>query len=234
MKILMIFAHPDDETFGLGGTTIKLTKQGHTVNLITATRGEAGLPGTPPITTMDKLPKVREEELKKAAKITGIKKIYFLNEIDATLHKIKTEKLVKKILPIINSEKPDVVITFDSTGASNHPDHKAISKAATRAFYTYAKSARKHVKLYHTAIPRSNLKKLENTNLEYKAFGKVQGTNDDLITTKINIKKEFPIKVKAMREHKTQNKDWERIIRRKFAIDMDHEYLRLIYENDLS
>ena len=229
----MIFAHPDDETFGLGGTTIKLTKIGHTVNLITATKGEAGLPGTPPITTMDKLPIVREQELKNSAKITGIKKIYFLGEIDGTLHKIKTENLVKKILPILKKENPDIIITFDSTGGSNHPDHKAIGKAATAAYLKYCTKSKKHIKLYHTAIPQSNLEKLAKLGLEYKEFGKMEGTPDDLITTKTDIRDVFKQKTRAMKMHKTQNKDWQRILGRKTAIDLNYEYLRLIYEHNL-
>ena len=75
MKVLMVFAHPDDETFSLGGTTKKLTREGHKIILITATKGEAGMLGDPPITTRENLGKVREKELKRAAKITGIKKI---------------------------------------------------------------------------------------------------------------------------------------------------------------
>jgi len=55
MKFLFVFAHPDDETFSSGGTIAKLTKNKHQVILATATKGEAGEPGNPPITTRDKV-----------------------------------------------------------------------------------------------------------------------------------------------------------------------------------
>jgi len=234
MKTLFVFAHPDDETFSSGGTILKLTEKKNIVNLICATKGEAGEPGNPPITDKKYLGKIREKELKNAAKILGISKIHFLGLIDGTLHKIKSEKLVKLILPIIKKENPDVVITFDSTGASNHPDHIAISKAATTAFKAYISTSKKEVKLYHTAIPKSNLKKLEKAGMSYNAFGQMKGVDDEIITTKINIKHEFNKKIKALKQHKTQHQDWERFLKRNLAIDLNNEYFTLIQENNIS
>lgn len=233
MKVLMIFAHPDDETFGLGGLTKKLTRNGNKVVLITATKGEKGMIGYPPITTQENLGKVREKELKRASKITGIKKIYFLGYIDGTLENISKKELAEKIYNLIIKEKPDIVITFDETGISNHPDHKTISFTATQAFYAYMNNSKKHVKLYHTAFPKSNIKKLAGSSEEYKAFGKMKGTPDELITTKIDISQEFKFKERAMMEHKTQKKDWERILKRGKIINHNTEYLRLIAENNI-
>ncbi len=233
MKTLLIFAHPDDETFSSGGTIAKLTSKGNVVNLITATKGEAGQVGDPPVTDRKHIAKVREQELRNAAKILGISKIHFLGLIDGTLHKVKTEAIVKKVLPILKQEKPDVIITFDSTGASNHPDHIAMSKAATIAFNRYAVSVKKHIRLYHTAIPLSNLKKLEKTGMSYNAFGKMKGVSDELITTKSDISKQFRKKVKALKQHRTQHKDWERFLKREFAVDLNKEYFTLISENEI-
>lgn len=234
MKVLMVFAHPDDETFGLGGTTKKLTRAGHKVILITATKGESGMLGSPPITTQENLGIVREKELKRAAKITGINKIYFLGYLDGKLEKISKKELSLKIFEIIIKEKPDIVITFDKTGISNHPDHIAISETTTLAFDEYMKNTKKHISLYHTAFPQSIIKKIANSSVEYKAFGKMKGTPDELITTKIDISNEIKYKQRAMMEHKTQRKDWERILKRNKEIDSNFEYLRLISENDIS
>lgn len=233
MKTLFIFAHPDDETFSSGGTILKLTSNKNIVNLICATKGEAGEPGNPPITDKKNIGKVREQELRRAAKILGISKIHFLGLIDGTLHKINAEKLTKLILPIIKKENPDIVVTFDSTGASNHPDHIAISIAATKAFEKFSKLTKKHVRLYHTAIPKSNLTKLEKAGLSYNAFGKVKGVEDETITTKVNINKQFNKKVKALKQHKTQHQDWERFLKRDFVVDLKNEYFTLIKENDI-
>lgn len=231
MKILFIFAHPDDETFSSGGTIAKLTQSGHMVKLITATRGEVGEVGEPPVTTKDKLGKTREKELKNAAKVLGISRVFFLNFIDGTLHTLKEKELIKAIAPIVKKEKPDVIITFDKTGASNHPDHIAISKAATSVYKDYAKNQTKNVKLYHTASPKSYLKKYKEMGLTYTAFGKQKGTPDERITTRVKIN--FAIKDKALRHHKSQHKDWERFLKRKKVVDLNLEFFQLIDEKGL-
>ena len=233
MRFLFVFAHPDDETFSSGGTIAKLTSAKHKVKLITATRGEVGQPGTPPITTMEELPKVREQELRRAAKILGISEIFFLGFIDGKLRYARNENLENKILSIFKKEKPDVIVTFDKTGASNHPDHKAIGRAATNAFFKYKDLVNKHVKLYHTAMPRSFVKQFEKQGLDYSAFGKILGTADKDITTLVNIEKALNIKIKALKEHKTQNHDWERFLKRIEKSQFNYEFFKLIHEKEI-
>lgn len=231
MKALFVFAHPDDETFASGGTIVKLKSQGADVLLVTATRGEAGELGNPALTTTEKLGEVREEELRKAATHLGIDDVQFLGYIDGTLHEANFLKLTKQIGDILTKTTPDIVVTFDETGVSNHKDHIAISKATTQAFFEYMKNADKHVRLYHTAIPQSNLEKFQKNGLLHEPFGKMRGTPDEDITTKIYIKPFFDIKIRALKEHKTQHQDWERFLKRQFIADLDHEFFVLIAEN---
>ncbi len=233
MKLLLVFAHPDDETFSSGGTIAKLTSEKHTVKLITATRGEAGLPGTPPITTVDKLPGVREQELRRAAKILGISEIFFLGYIDGKLRYARNKELENKIFGIFKKEKPDVVITFDKTGGSNHPDHKAIGRAATNVYLKYKDTVKKHTRLYHTAMPRTSVKRFEKQGLDYNAFGKVRGTADKNITTFVDIEKTMDKKIKALKEHKTQNKDWERFLKRIDKNQFKYESFQLMAEKEI-
>jgi len=189
MKVIFVFAHPDDESFSSGGTIAKLKKEGNTVKLITATKGEGG--ETNGICKKEDLGKTREKELRNAAKILGIDQIFFLGFKDGTLINIPKNKLKNKILKILKIEKPDIVITFDKNGGSNHPDHKAISETATYAFMEFAKSSKKRVCLYHTAIPQSYLAKYIKSGLEYKVFGEMIGTPDERITTVIDIKNAY-------------------------------------------
>lgn len=233
MKFMFVFAHPDDETFSSGGTIAKLVLNNHKVNLITATKGEAGEPGNPPITTREKLGEVREKELRRAAKILGISNIFFLGFIDGKVRYVKTKKLQGKILSILKKENPDVVITFDKGGGSNHPDHKAVSKATTAIFKEYKNISKKHVRLYHTAMPRSFIKKFEEKGIGYRAFGKIRGVKDSDITTIINIEKTLNLKIKALKEHKTQHQDWERWLKRTDIVDLNKEYFQLIDENEI-
>ncbi len=234
MKFLFVFAHPDDETFSSGGTIAKLTQNKHQVILITATKGEAGELGNPPITTRDKIAQVREQELRRSTKILGVSDIHFLGLVDGTLRYIKNTNIENKILKIIKEEKPDVVITFDKDGGSNHPDHKAISRATTKVFKDYKNLTKKHVRLYHTAMPRSFIKEFEKKGLGYNAFGKVKGVKDNEITSIININDTLQTKIKALKEHKTQHQDWERFLQRIKDIKVSNEFFKLIDENYLA
>lgn len=233
MKAIFSFAHPDDETFSSGGTIAKLVRAGHTVKLICATRGEAGQVGEPPICKKEDLAKVRTKELENAAGILGISEIIFLGLIDGTLHKIVPSQIEKAVLQILQKEQPDMVITFNKTGGSNHPDHKAIGKATTKVFTKYLESVKKHVKLYHTGMPKSYVRIFEKKGLSYNAFGKVKGVSDKELTTRVNISDTFDIKVKALKCHETQAKDWERFLKRTEQIDMKQEFFQLILENSL-
>lgn len=231
MKLLMVFAHPDDETFSSSGTVSLLTRRGWTAKLICATRGEKGMLGDPPLVTPKKLGKVRELELRQAAKIVGISKIYFLGFIDGTLRRVDQKKLLEKISPIMIKEKPDVVLTFDKNGISNHPDHIAISKVTTSAFYSYMAKAKKKIRLYHVCLPKSILKKYEQSGFRYDSFGGMKGLPDEEVTTIVDIEKVFKLKEKAMKRHQTQRKDWERILARTAVIEGKCEYFKLIAEN---
>lgn len=231
MKYLFIFAHPDDETFTSGGTIAKLTKSGNIVKVISATKGEAGDLGDPPVSSRDKLGEIRVKEQLAAAKILGVNEVFFLNLPDGTLAKLRNEELVISILSIIKKEIPDTVVTFDKNGVSNHPDHIAISKAATVAYHQYSKTQLKKTKLYHTATPKSYLEIYEQKNLTYSAFGKQRGLPDHMITTKVRI--DFEIKDKASRKYKSQHKDWERFLKRKKVVDLNFEFFLLIHEKDI-
>ncbi|MCL5438950.1 MAG: PIG-L family deacetylase [Patescibacteria group bacterium] len=233
MKVIFVFAHPDDESFSSGGAIAYLTNRGVSVKLITATKGEAGQVGNPPLTTKEKLGKIREKELRNAAKILGISKIYFLGLIDGTLHKIDSKTIAKKVLEIFKKEKPDAVITFNEEGGSKHPDHIQMHKSTTIAFFEYQKISDKHVRLYYTVTPKSLIEQFNKSGLSYNVFGKVEGTDDKLITTTVNIKNTINIKIKALKCHKTQHKDWERFLKRINLLKFRHEYFRLVSENNI-
>ncbi len=233
MKVVFIFAHPDDETFSSAGTIIKLRKKGVEVVLITATRGEAGQLGDPPVTTQENLGKIREQELRNAAKITGIQNIYFLDFIDGTLVNQSDAKLLSKIWPIVKKEAPDVIVTFNAEGGSRHPDHMKIHTVATHVFEKYLKVTKKHVRLYYTGMSRSMVKKLEEMGMAYTAFGKIEGTPDEQITTIVDIKDVYTTKIKALRCHVTQRKDWERFLKGAQIMDRKKEYFTLASENML-
>lgn len=233
MKVLFIYAHPDDETFATGGTIAKLVRNGHSVNVITATTGQAGQTGEYGQITPEELAEIRIEEQEEAAKILGIEETHHLGFYDGRLINKSPNELARLLVPLIEERQPDIVVTFEKNGVSNHPDHKQMSLAATEAFKEYMKYAKKHVRLYHLAVPKSYLKAYEKAGLTMKAFGMPKGTPDKDITTIIDISDVFEIKDKAARAHKSQAEDWERSVKRRNVVDLKKEFFELIAENNL-
>ena len=231
MKIIFVFAHPDDESFSSGGTIALLKKNHATIKLITATKGEGGQ--TNGICKKEELGSIREKELKRAARVLGIDEIFFLGFKDGTLINIPKDKLIQEILKILKIEKPDIVVTFDKNGGSNHPDHKTISEAGTKAFMQFSKLSKKRVALYHTAIPKSYLAKYKKSGLEYRVFGEMIGTPDQDITTVVDIKNTFSKKIRALMCHKTQKKDVDRYLKRAKFVDLKKEYFKLVSESSM-
>jgi LmbE family N-acetylglucosaminyl deacetylase len=143
--LLTIFAHPDDEAFGCGGTMAKYAAEGARVVLVCATRGEEGEISSPELATPENLGEVRERELRCAADALGIADVVFLDyrdsgmagtpENDNPLAFVQqpADLVVQQITRIIRAERPDAIVTFEPFGGYGHPDHRAIHHHATAA-----------------------------------------------------------------------------------------------------
>lgn len=234
MKILLSYAHPDDETFSVAGTVIKLVKAGHQVSLITSTYGQMGLSADIEVKGPEELGQIRKKEMENAAKITGISKIHYFGLMDGELYKYRVTTMANKILPIMQQEKPDIVITFEKKGGSNHPDHIKMSYSTTHAFRDYMKKIDKHVRLYHTVTPRSYYTQYEKSGLGTNTgFGNAKGVYDSHITTTVDISDVFELKLKAIECHQTQAKDVARYKTRMKQVDLKKEFFKLIIENSI-
>lgn len=193
-NILLVFAHPDDESFGPSGTTAKYRDLGISTDLICATRGEVGSRLDVPAEV--ETAAAREAELRKAASIIGIRDIYFLDFIDGQLGQIKSALLTRKISKIMQKIQPEVVITFGPDGISGHPDHIAVGKATTTAFNNLRKKGMGPRKLYYITIPESVLPNAT-------AMG-IQTRPDKEVTTAIDIAEYLDLKIKAVAAHTSQ------------------------------
>ena len=132
-SLMFVLAHPDDETFGPGGTIAKYAREGARISVIIATSGQAGrragLASTP-----EELGRVREMEALAAAKFLGISDVRFLGYMDGALDEADETEVEEKVVRLIRQQKPDVVVTFGPEGAGNeHRDHQRISRIATAA-----------------------------------------------------------------------------------------------------
>lgn len=132
LKLMCILAHPDDESLGMGGTLVKYAVEGVETYLVTATRGERGRVGdTRGSLGLDAVGRIREAELRAAAKTLGIREVHFLDYLDGDLDRVNPNEAIAKIVEHIRRVKPHIVITFGPEGAYGHPDHIAISQLAT-------------------------------------------------------------------------------------------------------
>ena len=172
-RILGVFAHPDDEVFVAGGTLAKYTADGAEVMVVCATRGQAGQIRDARSATRRTLGAVRENELRQACSILGVQHVECLDYMDGTLQEVPFDTLVDEVVRVMRAFRPTVVITFGEDGAYGHPDHVAISAAATRAFTlagdaTYVSDPPRTigaphtpVRLYHSHFARSRLLMLD-------------------------------------------------------------------------
>jgi LmbE family N-acetylglucosaminyl deacetylase len=161
-----VFAHPDDETFTAGATIAKLAAAGNHIDLFCATDGDAGKSSGIPVSSRAQLAKMRRAELTAAAKILGITSLSTPGHADGALKEVDPERLIGEIVMFLRRRRPDVVLTFGPEGApTQHRDHRAISRAATAAYFLaglateYAdqiREAEPHTpsRLYYTAWDR--------------------------------------------------------------------------------
>jgi len=233
-KILLILAHPDDETFAMGGTIAKYVDSGSQVDLICVTRGQAGERG-PYDETVD-VGAIRTQELEDAADVLGISSVRFWEYKDGKLDKVNPGELEDLIHKVLVAEAPTIVMTYEPNGISNHPDHKRVCISTTYAFQKYAKTQvhgetlgtrdprRKFVgslpasssepKLYYACMPDSVAEFLKkNKVIPGESFGKPWiGVADKKVTTCIDISDYTERKMEALSKHKTQIADVERFI----------------------
>jgi LmbE family N-acetylglucosaminyl deacetylase len=145
--LLAVLAHPDDESFGPGGTLALYARRGVAVHLICATRGEVGAVDERLMEGFADLGALRESELRCAASHLGLASVHFLGYRDSgmpgspdnrhpqALAAAPQEEVVARLVPHLRRLRPQVVITFDPIGGYNHPDHIAIHRAALAAFF---------------------------------------------------------------------------------------------------
>jgi LmbE family N-acetylglucosaminyl deacetylase len=112
---------------------MKFAAAGARTVLVTATRGERGKAGDPPICAPDDIAACRERELRAAAAIIGFDELHLLDYRDRELANASPEEIRKALVSIIRRVRPAVVLTFDSNGFNVHPDHVAISRFASDA-----------------------------------------------------------------------------------------------------
>jgi LmbE family N-acetylglucosaminyl deacetylase len=135
-RLTCVFAHPDDETFATGGLIAKYAAQGIRVDLFCATPGDAGKTSGIPVASREEVAELRRNELFSAGRFLGINELEQRDYRDGALASADAEQLIGEIVLALRRWRPHVVVTFGPDGApTGHRDHRAISRAATAAFF---------------------------------------------------------------------------------------------------
>jgi len=233
-RLLLVHAHPDDETIGNGVTMAKYATAGTQVTLVTCTRGEEGEVLLSELANLasdkdDKLGEQRIIELKNAMYELGIKDYRFLgapnkkwrdsgmmgtpqNDRNDVFWQTDLDEAALELVKIILETKPQVLITYDEFGGYGHPDHIKAHRVAMRAAELAIDQGWKISKIYWNTTPRSvvqeGIEKMKEVGSDFFGAESVEdlpwAKPDELVTTVINAPEFVPQKLAAMKAHATQ------------------------------
>jgi LmbE family N-acetylglucosaminyl deacetylase len=231
-SLLAVFAHPDDEAFGTGGTISRCAAEGVKVYLVCATRGEAGEISDPSYATPETLGQVREGELRCATETMGVAELIFLNYRDSGMAgtpenndprafiNAPSEEVVPRLVGIMRRLRPEVVVTFEPNGGYGHPDHIAAHRHTVAAFHAAADAnqypeqgpAWQASRLFYSAIPRSFFismrEQMAELGIEAKELERFDDPNagwpDENVHLRMDVTSTVEAKWDALNCHRTQ------------------------------
>jgi LmbE family N-acetylglucosaminyl deacetylase len=209
--LLSVLAHPDDESFGMGGTLALYAQRGVHVHLACATRGEVGEMDPQYMQGFKSIAERRESELRCAAGILGLEGVHFLDYRDSgmpgspdnqhpqALAFQPLDEVAANVACYMRDLKPQVVLTFDPFGGYGHPDHIAIQRATALAFEQAGNPefspqsgpAYTPERLYFHTMPNGFMKVAVKLLPLFGRDPKKFGTNKDIDLTEI-ASKDFP------------------------------------------
>jgi LmbE family N-acetylglucosaminyl deacetylase len=203
-----LFAHPDDESFSIGGTIVQYAARGVRWDLFCATDGDAGRSSAVPVSSREELAVLRRNELITAARLLGVRgEIVARGYPDGGLAHADPDRLVGDVVEFLRDVRPDVVVTFGPEGAPNvHRDHRAISRAATAAFYL-------------AALPTAYAEQQRPTHAAARLFyvtwrppgpGSPYTVHGVPATARIDVRQELETKRRAFLVHATQRELMDR------------------------
>jgi N-acetyl-1-D-myo-inositol-2-amino-2-deoxy-alpha-D-glucopyranoside deacetylase len=233
-RLLLVHAHPDDETINNGATMASYVAKGVQVTLVTCTRGEEGEILVPELAHLasdksDGLGIHRETELADAMRELGVTDFRFLgapdrmwrdsgmmgtapNERPDVFWQADVTEAATHLLQVIMDVRPHVMITYDTNGGYGHPDHIQAHRVAMKAAEMAREAGWEIQKIYWNTIPISVIEEgiaaMKGTGSEFFGVEKAEdfpfAQPDHLVTTLIQADEFVPQKMAAMRAHPTQ------------------------------
>jgi LmbE family N-acetylglucosaminyl deacetylase len=151
--LLVVMAHPDDESMGTGGIILRHTRAGVPTHLICATYGEQGWMGKPPGANPGELPSIRVKELEAAAVALGLAGVELWDYPDGGVKQSDQQEITQRVWEEIGKRHPRAVIGWGSDGAYGHPDHIAMGACTDAAVAAMTEGDRPA--LYHMAVDQT-------------------------------------------------------------------------------
>jgi len=243
-----ILAHPDDETFGTGGTLIRYASEGIAVHSLCLTEGEKGWAGGEgaPMIPREHVGAARALELEEAGRRMGLASVTCLKYPDGDIASVKEEYVVRDIVRWLRKVRPDVVIAWGPDGGYGHPDHIAAGERALRAIELAGIARHEpelgdhvHVKRCYRFVAQAelvdNLTRLMTEFAEYmKTLAvKPQRWTRDRLGAAIDVTALMDRKWDAMQAHRTQSPDlkmWQRVREGEPSTLTEEAYIRAFPE----
>ena len=218
--LLAVFAHPDDEAFGNGGTLARYAAAGFAVHLICATRGGSGKITDPDIPADSDRGVLREAELREACRALGVREPIFLDFHDSgrferlrrddpkALVNVDDLDLERALLPHLVRLRPTVMLTFDPHGIYGHIDHLKMHRAATAAFWSVGNLCeRPPRRLFYSVMLREAMAAMQElrpasplSDLEPELYG----VSEASLAARLDVSAYAEPKRAAIRAHRSQ------------------------------
>jgi N-acetyl-1-D-myo-inositol-2-amino-2-deoxy-alpha-D-glucopyranoside deacetylase len=237
LRLLAVHAHPDDETITMGGLLALCSDRGISTSVVCCTDGQEATIFDPEYAANEaeirpRLKQIREEELRRACAILGVAELHFLeygdsgmagaasNDAPGAFWRVDMDEAVRKVVAHIRRFRPHVVVTYDGNGGYGHPDHiqahrvtVLAAEAAYHALYPELGPSWRVSKLYYTAFPRSEARRIAEmakTAGMQPPFGDADPdslefiTPDEWVTTAVSCRDQLSRKREALRAHRSQ------------------------------
>ena len=248
-RLLLVHAHPDDESLSTGGTIARYAARGVQVTVVTCTLGEQGEIIPPSLAELraeaaDQLGGYRVGELRSACAALGVTDHRFLggmgrwrdsgmigdpaNEHPRAFVRGDVDEQAGQLAEIIAAVRPQVVVSYDAHGGYGHPDHIRAHEITMRAAAGSGVGGHRVDRVFHAVYSAkavasgvAELATLSDLPFALPADGELAAVDESIITTVIDVRAHLPAKLRALRAHTTQLTVWENGDARAFALTND-------------
>ena len=236
LRLMSVHAHADDESITMGGTLATYSARGVSACNVCCTDGELATivaADMPEETTRPRLGEIRREELRHACAELGVERVEFLGYHDSGMAGSESAAraeafamqpvgtAAERICRLLREFRPHVVVTYDGYGGYGHPDHiqthratlVAVEASHLAAVFPDAGAPWRVSKLYYTAFPKSNLRRMVEMALaagmphpfDGRDVDELEfGTPDELVTTSVDVRAGISAQRAALRAHRSQ------------------------------